>query len=205
MTTQPALFFNVRVLTDHMREVASANATRIPQYLRNEVREAMLIELSTLALQTAEAETGPYRITQDYQFKNSFEPGSLFVSIASALSQQLNTACAGTSSPHLSTPLQFNDLVVQRYHTTNQGIGVHRDGARYHGLVALLVLEGEGEFFLCDDREGNNPRAIENRAGDLLLLRAPGFAGADIQPFHYVGKVPQSRTSFALRHDSRKK
>ena len=65
--------------------------------------------------------------------------------------------------------------------------------------MCVFVLEGMGRFCLCDDRDGKNSRAVRNDPGDLILMRAPGFAGADIQPFHFVDRIVRRRTSFALR------
>ncbi len=41
------------------------------------------------------------------------------------------------------------------------------------------------------------------RPGDLLLMRAPGFAGRRDRPFHYLSDVTQTRLALGLRHDLR--
>jgi hypothetical protein len=40
---------------------------------------------------------------------------------------------------------------------------------------------------------------LPNAPGDLILLRAPGFMGSDVRPFHGVAEIAEQRTTFALR------
>lgn len=194
--------FTPKKLGMHLSDIQNNHVTTIPDFLKDEPRQQMLTALETLAWKQAAHETGKHRIKQDYEYIGNLSGIPIFAKVAEELTRILTHNASPTYIPEVFT---LNDLTVQRYRKTEQGISPHRDSSHFRGVIALLVLEGEGEFFLCDDREGNNPRAIENRAGDLLLLRAPSFAGSDVQPYHYVGKVLQSRTSFALRYDSRKK
>jgi hypothetical protein len=43
---------------------------------------------------------------------------------------------------------------------------------------------------------------VPARAGDLLLMRAPGFAGASARPFHFLDGIAVERLSFGLRWDT---
>ena len=72
------------------------------------------------------------------------------------------------------------------------GIGIHRDALRYQGLVFIITLAGESRFCLCDDREGNGARPLDDSPGRLTILSAPGFNGRDgeaARPLHFVDQV----------------
>ncbi len=99
-------------------------------------------------------------------------------------------------------PLIFNDLMLQRYSVGEVGITPHRDRTAYRNLVCLFVLEGEGRFFLCSDRQGRAAREIPHRAGDVVLMRAPGFQGSLERPFHFVRDIQSRRYVFGLRQES---
>ncbi len=97
--------------------------------------------------------------------------------------------------------LVFNDLMLQRYSVGEVGITPHRDRTGYRNLVCLFILEGNGRFYLCDDRAGRGAREISHVAGDVLLMRAPGFQGTDERPFHCVRDIQSRRTVFGLRQE----
>lgn len=98
--------------------------------------------------------------------------------------------------------LKFNDLMLQRYSLGEVGITPHRDRTAYRNLVCLFVLEGEGRFYLCNDRQGRGAREIPHQAGDLVLMRAPGFQGSVERPFHFVRDIQSPRYVFGLRQES---
>ena len=97
---------------------------------------------------------------------------------------------------------RINDLILQRYAPGSRGITPHRDHLRYRGLVALLVVSGDGRFCLCADRRGVGAREVAALPGDLLLMRAPGLAGSSDRPFHFLDRITAERLSFGLRWDT---
>jgi hypothetical protein len=97
--------------------------------------------------------------------------------------------------------LVFNDLMLQRYSIGEVGITPHRDRTNYRNLVCLFVLEGKGRFYLCDDRAGSGAREIPHVAGDVVLMRAPGFQASAERPFHFVRDIQSPRTVFGLRQE----
>ncbi len=99
--------------------------------------------------------------------------------------------------------IAFNEAMVQRYPPSPCGISPHRDHIRYTGLIGILVIDGAGAFYVCDDRAGNNARAIPAPAGSFLLMRAPGFDGSRHRPFHMLGAVTQTRLIAGYRQDTR--
>ncbi len=93
-----------------------------------------------------------------------------------------------------------NNLFLFRHGESEGNVAPHCDGKSCINLISLIILEGQGNFCTCANREGNNSVPIRNAPGDLLLMRGPGFLASDIQPFHFVNNITVRRTSFGLRH-----
>jgi len=90
--------------------------------------------------------------------------------------------------------------VLQRYEEESIGITPHKDGLSYISLVCVFVIGGQGNFYVCSDRSGNNPIEIDASPGNVILMRAPGFLGSeDGRPFHYVTNIREPRYTFGLR------
>lgn len=151
---------------------------------------------------------GEKEVRQDFEvcFEELGAEGP-FHRFARDLEADLKAAASRLSSPPLPPILpdgfRLNDLIVQRYKPGSSGITPHVDHIRYQGIVAIVVFSGEADFQILDDRQGRNPRSIANRAGDLLLMRAPGFAGLTDRPFHRLCDVRSPRIILGLRWDSR--
>jgi hypothetical protein len=97
---------------------------------------------------------------------------------------------------------RLEDFAIQRYPAGSRGIGIHRDGQRYHHIVIIICLDGKSRLFRCNDRSGNGKRVVDDRPGRLVLLSAPGFSnrdGEDARPLHGVDKVTQGRLSLGFR------
>ncbi|MGQ0521181.1 MAG: hypothetical protein ACT4PX_08530 [Actinomycetota bacterium] len=86
-----------------------------------------------------------------------------------------------------------------RYTGRAAGLGFHRDGKCYALLVCVFSLAGSAPFRVC--AEDGAPLEVLVHAGDLVLLRAPGFAGdPDGRPRHAVGApLAGDRVSLTLR------
>ena len=98
-----------------------------------------------------------------------------------------------------ATPFAPNDIVLQRYQPGSIGITPHHDGTSRVNLVCVLMLWGDGEFALCDDRAGTNPRPLFAPPGHLILMKAPGFRGADLGPFHLISRISRGRLILGIR------
>ena len=146
---------------------------------------------------------GARAVRQDFDLCTAFPDGSLFRVFAGSLGRLVDAALAHLDPAPLARPFRFNDLVVQRYPRGSFGITAHRDHVRYEGLVALVTLAGAARFFVCAGRSGRHPREVHGPPGDLLLMRAPGFAGLRGRPFHFLRDVTQPRLCLGLRHDAR--
>lgn len=181
--------------------IAAEGAVIIPSALSSDtVRELVLLaELETW--QKAESVVGTSEVEQDYSVVEAFHRESLFRLLAERTAAWVNSWGSLTGD---WTWLHFNEMRLQRYDANSRGITPHRDGLRYRQIIALYVLEGGGRFGLCDDRtkakEPVNARALQMSAGDLVLMRAAGFLGEDIQPMHFVDSVKTRRITFGLRY-----
>jgi len=93
------------------------------------------------------------------------------------------------------------DIHIQRYGLGSEGISPHRDSRRFIKLISIFSLGSPAEFRLFRDRRGSPLRRYQLDPGDLLLLRAPGFAERpSAGPLHSVsGPAGEARYSITLR------
>lgn len=164
----------------------------------------LLAATQTLPYRLGRLEVGSGKsvVRQDFDICMAPSKPNPLWDLAAELEEHLALALKGLRPPVLAGRLGFNDLVVQRYHPGSFGITAHRDHVRYTGLVALIQLSGDGRFFISDTRSGFGAREISWRPGELLLMRAPGFAGRKDRPFHYLSNIKIERYSIGLRHDT---
>src|SRR5512144_147326 len=186
-------------IADVIRALAAAGAATVPGILGDEVRRRLLEEARTFPFIAAPAVVKPYGVQQRYAAVTAFPPGSGFRVLQEAFQALLEDQLARLPAYPFATPLRFNGSALHRYPPDRLGISPHRDSARSVNLIAIFVLEGSGRFFVCRDREGWDAVDLPNAPGDLILLRAPGFMGADVRPFHGVADITEQRTTFALR------
>ena len=193
--------------------VSSLDATAVVARLRDEhacalsaldadACEALLAEARTLGWRPARELVGkPGReVRQAMEICTGLPPGGLFEQLAGEWQALCDEALARLPASPFEGRLAFNDRLLQRYAPVPVGITPHRDRVGYRNLVCLFVLCGEGRFCVCDDRAGGGAREVPARPGDVLLMRAPGFEGSRLQPFHFVDRVRSARYVFGLRH-----
>lgn len=142
-------------------------------------------------------------VFQDFEIAMEVPPRGLLQGFARALEADLAAALVQLPDPPLAAP-RLNDMVVQRYAAGSRGISPHRDHLRYRELVVLLTLSGHARLFVCDDRSGGGAAEVGMAPGRLLLMRAPGFAGSQERPFHFLAEVSRQRYGLGLRHDRTK-
>lgn len=140
-------------------------------------------------------------VCQRMEVCEHFAADSIFRSFAREYQKLWDDFLSDALSSPFEGRLAFNDLMLQRYSVGEVGITPHRDRTSYRNLVCLFVLEGEGRFYVCDDRSGSGAREIPHAAGDVLLMRAPGFQGSDERPFHFVRDIRSPRYVFGLRQE----
>ncbi|SMF60657.1 hypothetical protein SAMN06265365_12150 [Tistlia consotensis] len=142
-------------------------------------------------------------VFQDFEITLDVPQDGLLRRFADELEADLAAALGRLERPPLAPPT-LNDIAVQRYPAGSRGISPHRDHLRYRSLVVLLTLSGRARLFVCDDRAGSGAEEVSIAPGRLLLMRAPGFAGSDERPFHFLDGVSAPRYGIGLRHDRTK-
>ena len=121
---------------------------------------------------------GERQVLQDFELTQHFPDRSPYRATAALIDAALAQSAGRLEPNPLPDGFHINDLVLQRYAPGSRGITPHRDHLRYRGLVALLIVAGDGRFCLCEDRRGAGARELAAGPGDLLLMRAPGLAGS---------------------------
>jgi hypothetical protein len=144
---------------------------------------------------------GERLVRQRMEVCDQFPADSIFHTLTREFQALWDNLLAEAPSNPFEARLVFNDLMLQRYSAGEVGITPHRDRTGYRNLVCLFILEGEGRFYVCDDRTGRGAREIPHVAGDVLLMRAPGFQGSAERPFHFVRDIQSSRTVVGLRQE----
>lgn len=193
----------VNPLAGALRRVASEDALAVP-LLREADRRALLASTDDLAYRPATPEVGPAhrRVYQDFELCYDVPPGHRLWRLADTLTDRFR-ATLGEVAPAEAGEFVLNDLIVQRYPAGCRGITAHRDHVRYRLLVAIVLLEGDGRFCVCSDREGGGEREVAFRPGEMLLMRAPGLGEGRERPFHLMRGVTRRRVTVGLRYDAR--
>jgi hypothetical protein len=184
-------------------EIERYGITVVPNFLLDDVRGDLLCELEASPWIKAPEYKGQRMVRQDFMAVVQFRENGLFAFMQRELEQFLNKKLARCKPNPLSEPLCFNNIVAQRYMPNSAGIQPHRDGPRFINLIALIVLEGEGRFGICEDNDGGGMIPISNEPGSLLLMRGFGFLDSQEQPIHCVDRIKERRTTFGLRHKVR--
>lgn len=190
-------------LSQAIPRLAHEDAVSLP-FVSGDLLRYLLQESALLPYRPARPTVGKDKRTvyQDFELCMTFGAESPFRVFARALDRLTRTAVQDARF-ELGPAFTFNDLIVQRYMPDSGGITPHRDHVRYVGLVALVILAGDAEFYVCGDRDGSGARLIASPKGCLLLMRGAGFAGIKTRPFHMLKNIRSFRVSFGLRHDTR--
>lgn len=98
-----------------------------------------------------------------------------------------------------ATPIEFNDMSLQKYPQNSIGITPHKDGASKINLICIFNLIGKAEFAVCDDRSGSGAKFLDTTPGNVIIIKAPGFFSSTHQPFHFVRNITEERIVFGLR------
>jgi hypothetical protein len=143
--------------------------------------------------------TGDRIVRTEYTACNQIPKAGQYSEFKQAFQTLMDEACDRLDDYPFSTPLQFNELVLQRYEPGQLGITPHRDSLRAINLIALVNLSGQAEFYRCDDRQGSNAVPLDTTPGNVIFLRAPGFLNTSVRPFHYLTNIRSTRYSLGLR------
>lgn len=173
--------------------------------LRDEYRQRLLAEARLYRYRPARKEVGRdhHLVRQRMDVEPNLRSNSIFHELAQSFSTLLQNSIDDCNP--FESPVELNDLMLQRYTVGEIGITPHRDRTAYRYIVALIVLCGRGRFCVADDRDATNVVEIPNGPGDVILMRAPGFLDAQgnelPRPFHFVHSISEPRYIFGLRDD----
>lgn len=186
-----------------LRHVRDSGGAFVPEVLDEPLRGRLLGETAHGPFERLSERVGPYGVRQQAEhFVISEDELTTFPAV-----RRLRRALLDTLRGHAELGCWCpNEAAVQRYEPRSTGISPHRDGKRHRYLVAVFTLDGAAPFALCSDREGTVTRQWRAEPGSMVLLRGPGFDGAeDGRPLHTVGPPTSGpRTSLTLRHNSRR-
>ncbi len=192
-------------IAPYLERLRGSDALGMP-LLTEPARLSLLAAAEALTYRRAKPYMGaPGReVQQDFEICMTFDANSPFTALAKSLGAQLRAAAREMPDPPLSDELRFNDIAVQRYTPGSAGISPHRDFLQFRQVVVLIILAGQGRFFVCDNREGLNPTEVPVKPGDALLMQAPDFGGQTRQPFHFLRDITEPRVVVGLRYDAKK-
>lgn len=145
--------------------------------------------------------SGDAIVRQELEWSDAFGDDGPFHALTALYQDLWDRALAARPAYPFARPLRFNEMMLTRYEPGWLGITPHRDHVSYVNLVALVVLEGEGRFCVDADRSGDGARAVDGTPGNVILMRASGFLGATLRPFHFVTDIRARRTVFGLRQE----
>ncbi len=143
--------------------------------------------------------SGDRIVRQDMEVCDEIAHDSLFHDLRRRFGALVAAGLEDVEPYPFATPLDLNDLMLQRYDAGSFGITPHRDGLRYINLVCLFTLAGNARFLVCADRTGRDACEIYAAPGGVILMKAPGFLGSPERPFHAVGDLSEPRYGFGLR------
>jgi len=193
---------NPDILHNSIKELPSEKSTAI-QCLGEKERLSFIAAADLLNYRSAKSITGSTNapVYQDFELCYDLPPKNIFWDLACFLESHVRRVLKDLGMIR-NNNFRFNDLIVQRYPPGCAGITPHRDHLKYQILVAIIVLSGDGNFIVCDDRAGKESQVIPARPGDLLLMLAPGLSSSEMRPFHYVSGISKTRRTVGLRYDS---
>lgn len=176
--------------------LVTTGAASVP-FITAAEREQLLIEAHTLEYvrQPEVAESGIVR--EDLASCTIKKEGSIFFAIADRLALFVGELAAASGQSLERLPKAH--VALQKYEAGSFGITPHRDEKKYGLAICIIPLTGQGTLALCDDREGNNQRPLDTTIGNLVLLRAPGYANMHVRPMHVVRDITSQRIVLGVR------
>ena len=138
---------------------------------------------------------------QNFTYFYDYPKDNLVWKVAHELEQLLNHVSKNEGSLIFETPLSFTEMAAHHYEITEVGIDPQRDESRYRNIIAICVIEGDGEFYTTTEKINGVEKIIQAKAGDVIFMRAPGFMNSDIRPIHGVRNIISPRLSVTFRQE----
>jgi dihydroneopterin aldolase len=193
------LDFSTKDLLDSLDQ---EGAVSVP-ILKSDYRSALLGEAETYEYHKQPEVVGSMKVREQISSTYEFKEDSLFYKLRDDF-QSLLLRKLSSAENIFNPPLDLNEMSLQLYEKDSLGITPHMDGLSNLNLICVFMLTGHAKFALCDDREGSNPRYLDTSPGRVIIMRAPGYRGRDLRPFHLVSDVTERRIVFGLRQKANK-
>lgn len=188
-------FRNIEAIADRIEREGAVSVAVVDPQRALDIRWAS--ENLTFVAQAELVSRG--RVRQQVEICDAFPNDYPMAIAARTIASDLARAFSRLDPYPFATPFEPNDFVLQRYPPGSVGITPHHDGISRANLVCVLVVAGDGEFRLHDDRDGTNPRAVFATPGHLILMKAPGFRGTEHGPFHSIANIVRGRLILGIR------
>ncbi len=175
-------------------------AVSIP-FLREDFRLVLLREAQsyTYSPEPEIVGRGPDEVRQQAASQCIVSPEGAYAELRTTFQAVCDNAFQSLAPYPFTTRLRLTEIRLQQYAPGSLGITPHQDGARFCNLVCIFMIGGQARFAVCADRSGREAREIDVSPGRLVLLRGPGFLGADERPFHCVTDIQEERYTCGLR------
>lgn len=183
-----------------VEEIVRRGAVAVP-LLPEGLRRRLLAAAMTLTFVPAKPYSGKRRVRQNVGVTRVLPPEGFLQDFREVLTFHLTRTF--TPCWPFTGRIEFNEYMAQCYPPSDLGLGVHRDYMIDRNVIVIVVLGGQGEFCLCQDESGDNPHVLDAPPGSAILLRAPGFNGGDIRPWHFVRRILTDRYILTLRQIAR--
>lgn len=185
-----------------LEQLSSVESIAIPCLGKDE-REILISIVDALPRRSAKPITGPQKnpVRQDFDLCYNVPPENPTWTMAKRLEELIKVGMRNTGLNGHEV-FKFNDLIVQYYPPQSKGITPHRDNVRYRLIIAILILSGDGNFCICENRDGEGARIIPAETGDLLLMAGSELARETLGPLHFLRDVTQERRTIGLRYDA---
>lgn len=181
-------------LTQTLDELKTKGIAKLP-LLQDTALQDVINEALHYPLTQAESGIGTYKVKQNFKYFRNFPKSSPLWKLAKELEQLLGQHNV------FSTPLRFNEITAQLYQPSKEGISAHKDESRFKNIIVIFVLQGKGDFYTADDRNGNNKRLLETSPGDVIFMCAPGFYNSNERPIHGLENITKERLSLTFRQE----
>lgn len=190
------LDFDIDELIEHLAYQGGISFPILPP---NRIQE-LVKEAESLTYTVQPEIIGGGKVREQLSSVTDFSPESLFYRLKDDFSELMVRKFSGSKWQNIfERPLSFNDMCLQKYEPGSIGITPHRDGKSRINIICVFVLKGTSEFAICDDRLGTNPKFLDTKPGNVIILRGPGFFHSTFQPFHFVRNITEERIIFGLR------
>lgn len=194
-----AFLFNSLDVPRLLQELRSGQISCLPA-ISSERCRVMRSEALRHTFKAALPEYGANRIQQRYTYTRAFSPLSCLWTIGEELCAVIRSVADSEDPLAFSSKLRFTEITAHVYKPGPLGISLHRDQKKFFkNLIAVCVIEGEGEFYTATSRVGGIETVIPATPGDIIFMATDGSFNYDRCPLHGVRNIKQERMTITFR------